>query len=762
MFAHSHPQHPTDPTQWEPLWSQTHGHLNKVAEHCVEFAAVTFQAMDGHGGCWLELGRLAGYWHDLGKFSDDFQGYLKRSSSQSEDAHTAEIRGRVDHTSAGAQHAVASLPLGVGTLLAYPIAGHHAGLLDGLANGACLISRLKKELPDWKAAVPPALLEPPMLPPCQLSPDPFAIAFATRMLFSCLVDADFLATESFMNPEQSAQRPSGNCNFSRFDTHLNDYIQLHFGAATGTVAEARAEVLNACLRAAEGRPGFYSLTVPTGGGKTLSSLAFALRHAACNRLRRVIYAIPFTSIIEQTAQTFRGVFADLDGEPDELILEHHSNFDPDQETVRSRLASENWDSPLIVTTNVQLFESLFANRTSRCRKLHRIAGSVIILDEVQTLPVELLTPCLKALRLLVEQYGCTVVLCTATQPALEYRPEEFEIGLPQAQPIIPDAPRLYERLKRVEVQDAGVLDRTELVQRLAACEQVLAIVSTRRHAADLYQSLVERTGGDGCYHLSAAMTPEHRSQQLEEIRAQLSQGRICRVVATQLIEAGVDVDFPVVWRSLAGLDSIAQAAGRCNREGRLERAVTWVFTPDEADHPIPRGFLRRSADAATQIMATGNYPDLLALPAIEHYFRLHYWNHNDQWDKKGIMDRFQLANDPQLPLYFDFASVAQAFQFIETTQRPVIVESDACREQVDRLRGTEAAGNPPPRDAVRKLQRHTVNVPERHWRGALTRGDLELLHGSFAVLTTPQLHYHPKLGLQLNTDAHYDPYEMII
>lgn len=764
MYAHSNPKHPTVHSMWEPLYTGSNSHLNNVAAHCAAFAAETFKYIGADNGCWVTIGKLAGLWHDLGKFSDDFQDYLKHSAVNSDDAHTSEIRGRIDHTSAGAQHAVANLPPGIGALLAYPIAGHHAGLLDGLGTGPCLKARLTKEVPVWKEKAPVILLQPPAIPPCNLPRDPFAIAFATRMLFSCLVDADFLATEAFMSPEQSAQRRTNSIDFSQLDAHLNGYLSNRFGVATGKVAQARTEVLNACLQAAEGKPGTYSLTVPTGGGKTLSSLAFALRHTTLNRLRRIIYAIPFTSIIEQTAQTFREVFINLGAGADDLILEHHSNFDPERETVRSRLASENWDSPLIVTTNVQLFESLFASRTSRCRKLHRIAGSVIILDEAQTIPVQFLEPCLKVLRLLVEQYGCTVVLCTATQPAIEYR-EDFKIGLPEATPIIADAPELYRRLKRVEVKEAGTLDCAQLAERLAASNQVLAIVSTRRHAADLYRSLIEISGTNGCFHLSAAMTPEHRSERLEEIRNRLQEGKECRVIATQLIEAGVDVDFPVVWRSLAGLDSIAQAAGRCNREGRLQQGTTWLFTPDENEHPIPRGFLRRSADAARQILAADRYADLLNLPAIEHYFRLHYWQHQQEWDKRDICNAFTFDYSPktQLPLLFDFASVAERFRLIDSPQQPVIVARNGkYRDLVERLYSAESAGVPPPRSILRQLQRCTVTVNETAWRAALGHCDLDLIYDRFAVLAAPQLHYHQELGLQLDAGPLYNPNDTVI
>lgn len=763
-YAHSNPAYPHDLSRWEQL-SGTDGHLQKAANHCSSFAARTFALP-----VWRILAELTAHWHDLGKFSNDFQTYLRASAAVEGDAHTGEVRRKIDHTSAGAQHAVAVMPPGVGALLAYPIAGHHAGLLNGIGTGACLKARLTKSVPEWKGKVPAKLLEAPVLDPLEVpgttsEERAFNLAFATRMLFSCLVDADFLATEAFMDPDRSAQRASDRIDFARLDVYLNDYLRSRFGNSKGKVAVARSEVLAACLAAAEGKPGLFSLTVPTGGGKTLSSLAFALRHAAHNGLDRVIYAIPFTSIIEQNADTFRQVFSSFDINLDELILEHHSNFDSDNESTRSRLASENWDAPLIVTTNVQLFESLFANRTSRCRKIHRIAGSVIILDEVQTLPVTLLKPCLKVLHVLVQQYGCTVVLCTATQPAIEYRPREFEIGLPQATPIIRDAPKLYERLKRVEVKVAGPVECAELAGRLAELEQVLAIVNTRRHAADLYRELRDRTGPDGCFHLSAAMTPEHRSERFDEIRRRLKGGEPCRVVATQLIEAGVDVDFPMVWRSLAGLDSIAQAAGRCNREGLRDHAITWVFTPDDGEHPIPRGFLRRSADAAAQVMATEQYDDLLSLPAIEHYFRLHYWQHSDQWDKQKIFDAFAVDASPgtSLPLLFNFATVAEKFRFIDDAQRPVIIPySEHSRKLVERLRGSEMSGNPPPHAVVRKLQRHSVSVAERHWKKALVEGHLELLYDRFAVLTTPQLHYDKELGLQLDAEPLYDPNDTII
>ncbi|HHJ14019.1 MAG TPA: CRISPR-associated helicase Cas3' [Gammaproteobacteria bacterium] len=761
LVAHSNPEFPRDVSKWEPLVGR-HGHIHQVAWRARCFGHSIFRHLP-------ELSPLAGIcgrWHDLGKFSDAFQNYIRQAAC---DAHTGETQGRVDHSTAGAQHAMSALPPPLNAMVAYAIAGHHAGLLDAVrAEGGSLQARLaKQDLPPWREAVPENLLRvsPLSLPTLSASnraDAAFQLGFATRMLFSCLVDADFLATESFMSPRRAAERPKGEIDFGALEAHLTRYLDECFGTTAGLVAEARAAVLSACREKALGVPGLYDLTVPTGGGKTLSSLAFALRHCVTHGLSRVIYAIPFTSIIEQTAEVFRSVFKDCPADPDALILEHHSNFDPDRETTRSRLASENWDAPLIVTTNVQLFESLFANRPGRCRKLHRIANSVIILDEAQTLPVTLLKPCLRVLDLLVKQYGCTVVLCTATQPAIEYREEEFEIGLPKARPIIDDAPALYRRLRRVEVRDAGTLSSEELAVRMADAEQGLAIVNTRRHAVDLYQAVKDKADADGAYHLSAAMTPEHRSRQLEEIRSRLAKGQACRVVATQLIEAGVDVDFPVVWRALAGLDSIAQAAGRCNREGMRSSAITWIFRPGEADHARLFGLLRTGADAASQVIGTGRYEDLIGLDAVEHYFRLHYWVRMQDWDRHDICGQFRVG-DPHLPLAAQFATAAEKFRFIDQTQRPVVVGwDDRAREMVGRLRVLHDQGLYPDRRLARHLQRQTVTVPERLWRQALADGKIELLCERFAVLVEPALHYDLERGLQLEADSVYDPASLIV
>lgn len=701
MFAHTREGRP--PTDWEPL----EDHLRLVADGdgvlpgAAGFAAA-FRAAD-----W---GRLVGLWHDLGKYSDEFQKRLLASTGQ-----IAERAEHVDHATAGAQAAMQRFPAETWQLVAYCITGHHGGLLDctseiGLSD---LKTRLRKTVPEWRA--PAAVVTQPDLPPPKLDYGAlpihhdraaFAVSVFCRMLFSCLVDADYLATEQWMDDIRSSRRPRESPDLTRLRTLLTQHIaEKTAGVAHSLVNEKRAEVLAACRAAACQPPGLFSLTVPTGGGKTLSSLAFALDHAVTHGLRRVIYAIPFTSIVEQTASVFRDALADAG--PD-TILEHHSNLDPDSESPSSRLAAENWDAPLIVTTNVQLLESLFSNKTSRCRKLHRIAQSVIILDEAQTLPVEFLRPTIAMLEELCRNFGCTIVLCTATQPAISHRPGEFDIGLRNVREIISDPAPLFDALRRTTVHRVGKLPDEELAPRLAELNQVLCIVNTKSHAAALY-SLVRANTSDGVFHLSTRLCAAHRADLLHEIRRRLRAGLPCRVVSTQLIEAGVDIDFPVVYRAVCGLDSLAQAAGRCNREGRRPSGDVFLFEPEKA----PPSMFRKQIQAASEVAAC--HDDLLSLDAIEQYFRLHYWQRKqtatqgvDGWDSQGIMKKF--ARGTKLPWHFQFQSAAEAYRLIADRETPLIVPygplgSEICDELL--------RADPVTARLLRRAQRYTVGVLDR-------------------------------------------------
>jgi CRISPR-associated endonuclease/helicase Cas3 len=707
-------------------------HLKNVAEMARKFAS-EFGAED-----W---GYFAGLWHDIGKYSREFQEYLCEKADP--DACNETRPGRVDHSSAGAQYAVRIFPI-LGHLLAYAIAGHHSGLLNGRDVGSCQEARLKKKVHEWEHGLQ-FLIEfspidlPKFLKNALAIKDPFTTAFFTRMLFSCLVDADFLDTEAFMNPQQSILR--GNWPDSilqQMDEALTEYIQI-LGRKETQVDRQRALVREACLKAAEQEPGLFSLSVPTGGGKTLSSLAFALRHAVRHGLHRVIYVVPLTSIIEQNADVFREVLKPVtENLGRDVVLEHHSNLDPEEETTLNRLAAENWDAPLIVTTSVQFYESLFANKTSSCRKLHRLARSVIILDEAQTLPVEYLGPCLRALNELTTNYMSSIVICTATQPAFEKR-EQFEIGLSKPFEIIPDPVTLYAQLKRVRVADIGSQTDHELCKRIMAHPQVLIIVNTKRHARRLFEAI---GASNGHFHLSGNMCPAHRSDKLKMIKEYLAEGRVCRVVSTQVIEAGVDIDFPVVFRSLAGLDSIAQAAGRCNRNGRLSEGEIYIFRSEDN---LSERFFYDTAQCAGQVLKL--YRDPLDLQAIHHYFRLYYWDQSARWDQKRVLDHFFLNNDRAFPFNFRFAKAGEVFQLIDDSKDcPIIVPwRDEGRRLCEHLRAMPI----PTLEIRRQLQRYVVSIPRKLLAKHIGI-DIQLIHDGIPILISPDIHYSEETGLNLD------------
>jgi CRISPR-associated endonuclease/helicase Cas3 len=660
-------------------------HLRNVSRLAAEFGREV--------GC-SEWAGFAGLWHDLGKYSGEFQKYIRESSDV--DGPEAATPGKVDHSTFGAVAACRRFGT-PGRLLAYAVAGHHCGLPDweseesGLAG---LAQRLVKTIPP---ADPPAGLMAHALPSQKPKPgtDP---AMWVRMLFSCLVDADCLDTEAFVDPDKSRLRgmfrPLDELK-PLFDQYMRDKAA---GAAKSKVNALRAEVLAQCIRRSNDPPGIFTLTVPTGGGKTLSSMAFALGHALRHGKRRVIYVIPYTSIIEQTAEQFREVFGDD-------VVEHHSNVEPpvtaDDSSYRHNLATDNWDAPVVVTTTVQFFESLFAARPGRCRKLHNIANSVVILDEAQLLPPELLSPILQALTELSRNYGVTLVLSTATQPA--FTPMEAPgyrfAGLPPAQEIIDDPGALYEQLRRVEVsvpKDFGSpVSWADLAAELEAHPTVLCVVSRRDDCRKLHALMPPGTA-----HLSALMCGAHRTKVIAEVKRRLKDGEPTRVVSTQLVEAGVDLDFPVVYRALAGLDSVAQAAGRCNREGRLpELGKVVVFTPESL---APPGLLRMAAGIGGRMLANSG-GDPLAPERFTAYFRELYWLHGERLDSKGVLK--DLESDPELR--FSFRTAAAKFRVIDETQyAPVFVRYGDNGALLARL---EKEG--PERWLMRKLQRSVVNVP---------------------------------------------------
>ena len=666
-------------------WQNLRDHLINVG-HLSRTFADDFSAGD--------LAYASGLLHDLGKYSREFQKRLEGEKIS------------VDHSTGGAIEGTRLFKndqYPAGLMFAYLVAGHHGGLLNyGSAEGG-LCERLQKvKIPDYSAYHTEISIDTQAIGPFRLHPFPhktgFCVSFFTRMLYSCLVDADSLDTEKFCSPGKSSSR--GNYeSFAilnrKFEAHMQE---IRSDAKDTLINRERQEIFEQCVNAGSLPPGIFSLTVPTCGGKTLSSMAFALEHIRTHDLKRIFYIIPYTSIIEQNAEVFRNIFGSRN------VLEHHSNFDPatvkhgnDDPVCESlMLSTENWDMPIVVTTNVQFFESLFSNRRSRCRKLHNLAKSVIILDEAQMLPTGYLLPCLAALSELVRNFGATVVICTATQPRLgdlldeKARPRE----------IMQSPDRLYKTFKRVNVTNLGPLSDAELSTRLTGHRQVLCIVNTRNHAKKLYDAIKD---SENCYHLSARMCPVHRRKKIAEIKTRLREGKDCRVISTQLIEAGVDIDFPVVYRTMTGIDSVAQAAGRCNREGKLPCGEVFIFRSNDDDAISETSWQRRIASIGEKTIKKFEDDDILSLDSVEYYFKELYFYEGEGLDKEGILKMIEKRSKNYK---FPFEDISAAFKLIEDgTKELIIPYDDEAKSAITNLRqGKDLWQN------IRKIQGYTISI----------------------------------------------------
>ena len=725
-----------------------HSEWHRLRDHLVETGklAAGFLELSGCG----ELARTAGLLHDLGKYSREFQARLHGGP-------------HCDHSTAGAKVAIERYGDGdsrqgsLGKMLAFAIAGHHTGLADGTTghNPRALADRLLTTVPEldpiWRQEIAlPELVHPPFKPRNRETLG-FCAAFAIRMVFSALVDADFLDTEAWCagregRPLRRGRHPPLCELLERLKVHMDALVS---SAADTEVNRLRGEVLIHARGKAAEAPGLFTFTVPTGGGKTLSSLAFALEHAERHGLARVIYVIPYTSIIDQTVHVFREALGARGEDAVDFVVEHHCAFE--EERVRERdareklhLAMENWDAPIIVTTAVQFFESLFANRPSPCRKLHNIANSIVILDEAQTLPLRLLRPCVVALDELVRNWKTSVVLCTATQPALGEADGFFD-GLTGHREIAPDPAQLHRRLKRVRIRRQGKVTDADLADRLRDSSQALCIVNTRRHAHELFDAIRKENES---FHLSTLMCSHHRGEVLETVRRRLSEGAPVRLVATSLIEAGVDVDFPIVWRAEAGLESIVQAAGRCNREGKAAVGDVFVFEPADAEGRRPPGDVAKLADAARRVMR--HHDDPAAPEAVRSYFREVYWFEDAGLDRENILLDFrEHARSLDIP----FATVARKFRMIETGMVPIIVpyrgaigDDETAERLLEQLRHAEHPGR-----IARGLQPYTVQVPPRDRLKLLDAGAARFIREDvfgvqFAVLENQDL-YRPDIGL---------------
>jgi CRISPR-associated endonuclease/helicase Cas3 len=728
-YAHSVSGRPEG--EWEPLAR----HLAEVEDGARirgrRFGAAT-------------LAGLAGLVHDLGKYSPDFQARLRDPTK------------RADHSTAGAVWAERLSPTW-GRMLAHVVAGHHAGLKDDLFSPAGRIETKRESLAPVERAAQADGLE---LPTSVSGPTGmrvmkselgFQIAFLTRMIFSCLIDADRTAAAAF-DAHGDALREGNQPSIVALEAELHEWTGRR-AVESSQLNTLRDNVFRAAVAKATEAQGIFTLTVPTGGGKTLTSLAFALAHARENKLDRIIVVIPFTSIIEQTAKVYREALGALGT----AVLEHHSAFEMGNEAKwaeghvgpdRLRLAMERWDSPIVVTTAVQFFESLFSDRPSRCRKLHSLARSVIVVDEAQTMPLPLLRPCVAALSELARNYGTSVVLCTATQPALEEAPTAggrgFCGGFRTPCELAPDVPALFAALRRVTVRDIGMQDDVALAARIAASPQALCIVNQRAHARALFQAIRDQPGAR---HLSTCMHSVHRTRVLAEIRAELKEGRACRVISTSLIEAGVDVDFPLVLRASAGLDQIAQAAGRCNREFKHspEESEVLVFTAAKY-HAIQS--LTAHAEAGVEMLRLHG-DDPFAPPAMRAFFDMLYWKKGQsELDKYGVLD---ICAARKGDMNFPFESIAAAMRFIDDVMVPVIVPKEqASAGEVEGLvrdlRFAKRVGR-----IARLLGRYTVGIPRSVRTEMISQRIAEVIRrdefdDQFVVLHNLDL-YTPEMGL---------------
>lgn len=677
------------------MWAHSangYGNRHTIADHLGETARLASQFAEPFGAS--DAARWLGLWHDLGKLHPAWQAYLLQ-------AEATGVRGGPDHKLAGTLLAARHLELG-----AFALQGHHGGLrsraeLKGFIADERLTRPAQEALVLARSVL--ADIEPPgTIPLPAWVQQPREAEFFVRMLFSALVDADYLDTESHFDAARRVRRSSGQPDIRSLRDAFDANEKAEAALRPDTpVNRVRAEVLASCLESAGHAPGLFRLTVPTGGGKTRAGLAFALHHARRHALRRVVVAVPYITVTEQTAREYRRVLGAG------AVLEHHSGVSDGgdgRDHGWEKLASENWDAPVVVTTTVQLFESLLGRSPSVTRKLHRLARSVIVLDEAQTLPRGLLEPALAVLTELSTHYGTTVVFSTATQPAFE---SIRSFSALRATEIVPGYGIHFAALERVryEWRQEPPEGWEAFARELGGRPQVLAVLNTRRQARDLFAALPP----EGTLHLSTLMCGRHRAAVVAQVRRRLLEGLPCRLVSTQLIEAGVDLDFPVVYRAVGPLDSIVQAAGRCNREGKLGPAGGQVVVFVPPDGGMPPGDYATAASISRRFL---DRDDAIARPEVQTEYFKELFRSVDT-DGRGIQ---------KLRAEFDYPEVASRFRLIEPSESVAVLYGTKRERQfvigaLERLR----AGAPGARQLLRRLQPYLVSFrmsEAERWRRA--------------------------------------------
>ncbi len=715
-------------------------HICGVSEFSEEFVSKFFLKNSG---------KILSILHDLGKYSDEFQDRIRGANI------------RVDHSTAGAiicddleKEFKGRGEYVIYKIFKYIIIGHHSGLLNygtEMDDEGTISSRLNKrdilcDFSDWENEISIDDIKQINFSEEVLGffKNNFSVQMLIRFLFSSLVDSDRLDAQRFVEGENSIVNSKKLMSLEEMLNVFNDFMKSkRLQESDNPINLIRNEIFNDCINKSRGDRGFYSLCVPTGGGKTLSSLGFALNHAKQNGHDRIIYSLPFTSIIEQNARVYSEIFGE------ENVLEHHCNFSFSNEIsedeysenqLKYKLATENWDMPLIVTTNVQLFESMYSNKPSSVRKLHNIYNSIIILDEAQVIPNEYLKPCIKALEELVRNYSCTVLFCTATQPEFKKNGliEDFDVV-----EIIDDTYKLFDDLKRVSGKFIGEKSVEDICNEMNSHKQVLTIVNTKKHAKEIFENLGD---SEGNFHLSTNMYPNHRKEVIKIIRERLKNGEECRVVSTQLIEAGVDVDFPVVFRSIAGIDSIVQAAGRCNREGKQKNSTVYVFKPEEESH-LGLGYLKLTSQIGEGII--DDFEDFLSIDAISKYFFELFIDTDHRQDKHKILK--MINKHKKLEINYDFREINDEFRFIENLGAQVIVPINEGEKFLNILKYS----NRGVKSVLRKLSGCSINIPNYILRELLRDGCVEQFSDDIFILKNIGM-YDLKIGFDKDNLKNYE------